>query len=112
MKITGTIKPLRDKVFISDMEFGEQRTGSGIVVLKDDGKTQGIHPRWGRVWAKGPEQKQVEIGNWILVEHGRWTRTVRVETESGEELEVRMVDNDAIMVIADERPNDVVRAIT
>jgi len=109
MKVKGTVRPLHDKVFVVDMEFGEQQTNGGIVLLKDDGKTQGIRPRWGKVWAIGPEQEQVKIGDWVCVEHGRWTRTVEIELESGEVLESRMVDNDAIMMISDEKPSDVQR---
>jgi len=47
----------------------------------------------------------------VCVEHGRWTRTVEIELDSGEVLESRMVDNDAIMMTANEKPSDVLRAI-
>jgi len=104
MKVTGKIRPLRDTVFVTDMMFDEQKTSSGIILQNDDGKSQGIRPRWGRVWAIGSEQNQVHIGEWILVEHGRWTRTVTVDGDSGDVVEVRMVDNDAIMMISDELP--------
>jgi co-chaperonin GroES (HSP10) len=110
MKVKGTIKPLRDSVFVTEMEFGVQRTKSGLYVPGDDGKTQGIHPRWGRVWAIGDEQKDIKVGDWILVEHGRWTRTVEVENDSGDVIEVRMVDSEAIMLISDEKPSDINRA--
>ena len=105
MKVTGTIKPLHDKVFVSDMEFGAQQTAGGIYVPSSNGKAEGIAPRWGKVWAIGPKQEDVQIGQWILVEHGRWTRTVEVEQEDGSILEVRMVDGDAIMMASDEQPN-------
>jgi co-chaperonin GroES (HSP10) len=105
MKVIGKIRPLRDTVFVTDMVFDEQRTYGGIILQNDDGKSHGIRPRWGRVWATGSEQTQVQIGEWILVEHGRWTRTVTVETDTGDIIEVRMVDNDAIMMIADELPS-------
>jgi len=111
MKVTGKVKPLRDRVFVVDMEFGMERTAGGIYVPGADGKTQGIMPRWGRVWAVGDEQKDVKIGDWILIEHGRWTRTIEVETDSGEIVEVRMVDNAAIMMTSEEKPNDVYRAV-
>ena len=111
MKVQGKIKPLHDRVFVTDMEFGSEKTKAGIFIPGADGKTQGIIHRWGRVWAVGEEQKTVSPGQWILVEHGRWTRTVNVDDELGNEIEVRMVDNDAIMLISDERPNDVVRAV-
>lgn len=109
MKVKGKIRPLADKVFVSDMEFGMQRSAAGLYIPGDDGKTQGIHPRWGRVWAIGDEQQDVKVGDWVLIEHGRWTRTVKYENDDGSEIEVRMVDNDAIMLIADEKPNDVMR---
>jgi co-chaperonin GroES (HSP10) len=106
MKVTGTIKPLGAKVFVSDMEFGERKTSTGIFIPSANGKAEGISPRWGKVWAVGNDQKDVTIGEWILIEHGRWTRTVEVEQEDGSLLEVRMVDADAIMMSADDQPDD------
>ncbi len=104
MKVKGKIKPLRDLVFIKNMNFDEQRTSSGIFIPRDDGKVNGIRPRWGQVWAIGPEQKEIKIGEWVLIEHGRWTRTVEVEQEDGSILEVRMVDNNAIMAVSETLP--------
>jgi co-chaperonin GroES (HSP10) len=105
-KISGTFRPLHDKVFVTDMEFGEEVTKSGIVLKSDNGKSEGVRPRWARVWAIGPEQQDVKVGEWILIEHGRWTRTVEFEQADGSILEVRMVDSDAIMLSADEPPAD------
>jgi co-chaperonin GroES (HSP10) len=111
MKVTGNILPLKDKVFISDMEFGEQKTSSGLYIPSANGKASGISPRWGKVWAIGPEQKDVQLGEWILVEHGRWTRTIDVEQDDGSVLEVRMIDGDAIMMSSNEKPaEDIYRA--
>lgn len=109
MKVTGNIVPLRDNVLVSDMDFGFEKTKSGIVIMSDDGKTQGIHPRWGRVWAVGPEQKDIKVGEWVCVEHGRWTRTIEVESDNNI-IELRMVDNNAILMTADEKPDDVMRS--
>lgn len=111
MKVKGKIVPFKDNVIVANMEFGAETTKSGIIVPGANGKTQGIHPRWGQVWAIGPEQKDVKVGEWVLVEHGRWTRTIEFETESGEVLELRMVDNNAIMLSSDEKPSDVNRAV-
>ena len=111
MKVQGKIKPLKDKVFVSNMEFGMERTTSGLYIPSADGKTQGIMPRWGRVWAIGDEQTDVAVGDWVCVEHGRWTRTIEYKNEDGSITEVRMVDSDAIMMVSDEKPNDVYRSI-
>lgn len=111
MKVQGKIKPLKDKVFVSNMEFGMERTTSGLYIPSADGKTQGIMPRWGRVWAIGDEQTDVAVGDWVCVEHGRWTRTIEYKNEDGSITEVRMVDAEAIMMVSDEKPNDVYRSI-
>lgn len=108
MKVKGKIKPLRDLVFIKGMEFDIQTTLSGLIIPKDDGKVTGIHPRWGQVWAIGPDQTELKIGEWVLVEHGRWTRTVEVEQEDGSILEVRMVDNNAIIAVSETLPEGTV----
>jgi co-chaperonin GroES (HSP10) len=106
MTVKGKILPLGAKVLISSMEFGMAKTTGGIYIPSQDGKTTGIKPRWGRVYAVGPEQRDVQVGEWILVEHGRWTRTIEVEEADGTKLEVRMVDNEAIMMISDEIPSE------
>lgn len=104
-KVVGTLKPIRDRVIVHNMHFGEQRSSGGIVILGDDGKDRGIYPRWGQIFAKGPENKEpFQVGDWILIEHGRWTRGVTYETEAGEETVIRMVDNNCILMWAKEKP--------
>lgn len=106
MKVVGKLVPIRDKVLVSDMNFDSQKTLSGIIIPSDNGKVHGIHPRWAKVFAVGNEQKEVKVGEWILLEHGRWTRGIEYELENGEIIELRMVDNAAIMMSADEPPKD------
>jgi len=105
--VKGKLRPIRNHVLVCDMEFEATVTSSGIYIPSQNGKTEGIKPRWGRVYAVGPEQLDVKVGEWIYVEHGRWTRGAIVEDDAGNELVVRRVDNDAIMLQADEPPNDV-----
>jgi hypothetical protein len=45
------------------MEFTGRQLASGIVLLNDNGTTAGIRPRWGQVYAIGPEQQDVTVGN-------------------------------------------------
>jgi co-chaperonin GroES (HSP10) len=104
--VKGKIKPIKNNILVTDMEFGAVTTTGGIYILGDDGKTRGVKPRWGRVWAIGPEQVDVEVGDWILIEHGRWTRGITVE-ENGKEFIIRRVDSTAIMVKTDQLPDDV-----
>ena len=40
------LKPLRDAVIVGDMNFEERLSNGGIVLVKDNGKSSGIRPRW------------------------------------------------------------------
>lgn len=99
------IHPLGDSVIVSDMVFDERISTGGIVLLSDNGKSTGIRPRWGQVYAIGPNQHDVKVGEWICVAHGRWTRGIDVEDEQGKHT-LRRVDPKDILMTADERPND------
>lgn len=99
------LKPLRNAVIVSDMNFEERLSTGGIVLVKDNGKSSGIRPRWGKVYAVGPEQKDIRVGTWICVEHGRWTRGIEVEDENGKQT-LRRVDPKDIMMESDELPDD------
>jgi co-chaperonin GroES (HSP10) len=106
-KFKGNVKAIGERVLVTDMYFGEQKTSSGLIIKDDDGTTRGIYPRWAKVHSKGPSNKDpYEVGEWILIEHGRWTRSFAVETDEGE-LEVRMVDQDSVLGYSKEKPNDV-----
>ena len=98
-----TIKPLGNNVIVRDMSFEGRTLDSGIVLLGDDGKTDGIRPRWARVYAVGEEQTDVSVGQWVLMEHGRWSRGIKI-TQDGEELTIRRVDPEAIMMVSDTEP--------
>lgn len=100
------LKPLNDAVIVSEMNFDERLSNGGIVLVKDNGKSSGIRPRWGKVYAVGPDQHNVKVGTWICVEHGRWTRGLEIEDETGPQT-VRRVDPKDIMMEADEMPADV-----
>lgn len=105
-KVVGKIKPLNNNILVTDMNFAERKTASGIVLPSDDGKSEGVRHRWGKVWAIGPDQKDVEVGQWILLEHGRWSRGVTVELEDGTEIIMRRADPNAILMVTDEDPGD------
>jgi len=105
--IKGNIRAIQDRVIVKNMYFGEQTTKGGIILGSDDGKTRGIYPRWGQVHSKGPLNKDpYEVGDWILVEHGRWTRGVNIDND-GDEFEMRMVDTDNILAWSEEKPDEV-----
>jgi co-chaperonin GroES (HSP10) len=105
--VKGKLRPIKNNVFVSDMDFDMRTSAGGIVLLNDDGKTEGIRARWGKVFAIGNDQKDVDVGEWILIEHGRWTRGITIEDDNGDEMIIRRVDTDCILAKADEKPNDI-----
>jgi co-chaperonin GroES (HSP10) len=99
------VRAIRDHVIIKDMEFGEMVTASGIVIQSDNAKSHGIKPRWGQVYKVGPDQKDVKEGQWVLVEHGRWTRKFTIDDGEGVK-EIQRIDVPAMLAVSDEKPTD------
>ncbi len=100
------LRAIRNNVIVTGMDFSEQKTAGGIVLRSDDGQAHGIKPRWGQVYAVGPEQTDVKVGQWILVEHGRWTRKMKIDDGNGVK-DIQRVEVESILAVADEKPNDV-----
>jgi len=101
--VDNDITPLKKRVLVSDMHFGERTTKGGIIMMDDDGSADGIHPRWAKVYAIGNKQEDVKVGQWVMVSHGRWSRAFKVKKE-GVELEVRMIDENDILLVSDTEP--------
>ena len=97
------ITPLKKRVLVCKMHFGETKSKGGIILIDDDGSEGGIHPRWAEIYAIGNKQEDVKVGQWILVSHGRWSRALKVKKDNVE-LEVRMIDEDDILLVSDEEP--------
>ena len=101
--VENDIKPLKKRVLVSDMHFGETKSKGGIILVDDDGSESGIHPRWAKVYRIGDQQEDVTIGQWVLVAHGRWSRALKVK-KNDSELEVRMIDENDILLVSDDEP--------
>jgi co-chaperonin GroES (HSP10) len=97
------ITPLKKRVLVSKMHFGETKSKGGIILIDDDGSEGGIHPRWAEVYAIGKDQEDVKVGQWVMVSHGRWSRALKVKKDNVE-LEVRMIDEDDILLVSEEEP--------
>jgi len=105
--LKGTPRAIGNRVLITDMNFGDQTTESGLIIKSDDGKAHGVYPRWGKVFNKGPKNKDpYNVGDWILVEHGRWTRGFEFESEN-DTVTYRMVEAESILAYSDEKPDGV-----
>jgi len=96
------IRPLRGRVIGEIIDRGEQLTAGGIIMLDDDGKEEGIRPRWFRVHSLHDESKEgYAVGDYILVEHGRWSREFG---NVGNEMGLCAIEEKSVMMMSNESP--------
>jgi co-chaperonin GroES (HSP10) len=105
----NAVRPVKDHVIVCDMNFDARTSLSGIWIPSTNGKLEGIHPRWGKVYAVGADQTEIKVGQWVCVKHGRWTRGLEIEDPTGEKT-IRRIDNDDILLISDDPVADEVIA--
>lgn len=101
----GKLNPLGETIIVTDMKFDVRLSNGGIILPNDDMKSSGIRPRWARVYATGPDQKDINVGEYILISHGRWTRGIKIEDQDGEKV-IRKVDPNDILLISNEPMDD------
>lgn len=96
-----------DVVYVTDLEGTSQKTAGGIIIPDDDMKAHGIKARWGKVWRVGCDVDFVSVGEWTLIEHGRWTQAIDLDID-GETVKVWRVENAACLLAysGQERPTD------
>lgn len=95
------VKLLGDKILVKAMEFGVSKTAGGIIRPDDEMTVQGARPRWCQVLAVGPKVNNIKAGQYLVVEHGRWTRGFDM-FENNKTIKVRMVDNNDIILVSDQ----------
>lgn len=100
------ISPLPNKILVSEFKKGERKIGS-IILTDDDKKEAGIRPRWAKVYAVGEEIKGLETGDWILIEHGRWSRKMELQDDPNDaKIELWSVEEHSIMMKSKTEPMD------
>jgi co-chaperonin GroES (HSP10) len=109
-KAKGNFVPLGEDILVTNMYFGEERSSGGIILSNDDGKLRGIRARWCQVYKIGQRCKlkdQINEGDWILLEHGRWSRQFLIEDNDGVDWVLQKADIDAILLVSEEEPLEV-----
>jgi len=100
------VRPLSKDILVCDMDMGEQITASGIVINSDDGKAHGVKPRWARVYKIGDScDLDVKVGEWLLIEHGRWTRKIKID-DGNSVVEIQKIEVASVLAVSETRPND------
>lgn len=96
-------RTLHSNILIKNMKHSETVLQSGVIVANDNAKSHGVRPRWAEVYMVGPSQKSVKPGDFILLEHGRWSRKLEVQTPEGA-ISLQLADPNAILLVSDVEP--------
>mgnify|MGYP003896548111 CR=1 FL=1 len=98
-------KALGDKVIAKMVDgFGFKKTAGGIIHREEDASIDAIKSRWFEITHCGPEQKDVRVGEFVLVAHGRWTPGFRIDKLVDEKY--YMLDNKEMLAVSDELPKE------
>ena len=99
------VRALSKDILVVDMDMGDMTTSGGIVIQSDNGKAHGVKPRWAKVYKVGSEVDiDVKVGQWVLIEHGRWTRKIKID-DGASVKEIQKVEVKAVLAVTDERPS-------
>ena len=102
---TDSFRPYKGKVFVTDIDRGDKITKGGIIITDDNMTNRGIRARWAKVWAIGDDVQDIKVGDWVLVEHGRWTNRITIETSAGDVDVWRIEYPEAALIVSDEKPD-------
>ncbi|MEM5878078.1 MAG: hypothetical protein QXF12_04320 [Candidatus Aenigmatarchaeota archaeon] len=111
-KIEGyNLIPLPNDILVYNMEKGYRRSkNSGLLFLDDSSfRIENIKHRWCQVYKVGSNIDFVKEGEWILVEHGRWTVGFKFVDKNLGEIYVQKIDKEAILLVANEYLENVER---
>lgn len=84
--------------------FGEKVSAGGIITQEKDGDAKSIRPRWFEVTHVGPGNEDFAVGEYVLVEHGRWTRGFKANPT--DDYKLYMLDLEKILCASDSLPEE------
>tara|TARA_R100000541_G_scaffold5086_1_gene12464 strand:- start:3610 stop:3990 length:381 start_codon:yes stop_codon:yes gene_type:complete len=98
------IKAMRDKILAEmiDNPGEEITTAGGIILISKDGTESAVRPRWFKVYSIGSEIDWLHEGQYVLVDHGRWSNGIKV----AEDLKIYLLDNKDCLMTSETNPMD------
>lgn len=94
---------LPGQVLVDDIKRGERKIGN-ILLQNDDGKQDGIRPRWAHIYAVGEGVTDVKVDEWVLVVHGQWTRAVELTDADNKPYKIWKINYPDAALAASDKP--------
>ena len=100
------LTPLKDNVIAKMIELpGAMRKSKGGVLLTEGQQSEDfVRARWFVVAHVGPKQKEISVGQYVLVSHGRWSRGLDLDGTHIEEDKLFLLDNNELLMVSDDYP--------
>ena len=78
IEIPNEIECLDDTLYVEKIEYGERTLKSGILIPIETMDYQGhfVRPRWAKVLFKADNIKNINVGDWVLINHGHWSSSI------------------------------------
>ena len=98
----STVRALPKKILAEmiDKLGQEKKTAGGIIIQDDDANETSIRPRWFKVHSVGDGIDWIEEGQYVMVDHGRWSQGLKVT----DELKLHLLDNKDCLAVTDKDP--------
>lgn len=79
INISDHIECLPDTLYVEKIEYGEKTLKNGFVIPTETMDYLGnfVRPRWAKILYKADNIKNVNIGDYILLSHGRWSSSIK-----------------------------------
>lgn len=77
--INDHIECLPDTLYVEKIEYGERTLKNGFIIPTETMDYQGffVRPRWAKILYKADNVKNVNVGDYILLSHGRWSSSIK-----------------------------------
>lgn len=84
--IPDHIECLPDTMYVETFEYGVRKTNWGfeIPTEKMDPNGDFIKARWAKVVWKADNITEVDVGDWILLRHGHWSSSIKMNINNVE----------------------------
>lgn len=75
INISNYIECLPNSLYVENMEYGERTLKNGFIIPTETMDYQGffVRPRWSKVLYKADNIKNINVGDYILMNHGNWS---------------------------------------
>ena len=79
INIPNHIECLPDTLYVDIIEYGERTLKNGFIVPTETMDYLGnfIRPRWAKVLYKADNIKNVNVGDFCLINHGHWSSSIK-----------------------------------